>query len=62
MICFIYFCHMTDSIIEHESIKTVFEEFPDDFVVDSSKLPPIDVEASFETLIQPLFDQAENDE
>lgn len=53
---------MTDSFIEHESIKTVFEEFPDDFVVDSSKLPPIDVEASFETLIQPLFDHAENDE
>lgn len=53
---------MTDSIIESESFSTVFEEFPDDFVVDSSKLPPIDVEASFETLIQPLFDQAENDE
>lgn len=57
MTCFIYFCHMTDSIIELESIKTVFEEFPDDFVVDSSKVPQIDVKAQFSALIQPLFDQ-----
>lgn len=48
---------MTDSIIEHESIKTVFEEFPDGFVVDSSKLPQIDEKAQFAALIQPLFDQ-----
>lgn len=48
---------MTDSIIELESIKTVFEEFPDDFVVDSSKVPQIDVKAQFSALIQPLFDQ-----
>ena len=53
---------LTDSIIESESFSTVFEEFPDDFVVDSSKLPPIDTTATFETLIQPLFDQADNDE
>lgn len=53
---------MTDSIIESESFSTVFEEFADDFVIDHSKLPPIDTTASFETLIQPLFDHAENEE
>ena len=47
---------MIDSKIEHETL-TVFEEFPDDFVVVPPELPQRDEKARFDALIKPLFDQ-----
>lgn len=38
IICFVYFYRTMETMIEYETLM-VFEEFPDDFVVDTSNLP-----------------------
>lgn len=52
----VYFCRMMESKKEHKTSLTVFEEFLDDFAMDTSKLPQIGVEERFAALIPPLFD------